>query len=269
MNASTIVMAQLEVHDCTAELYVNDVPALRIAPPKLHLQNIAVEQLLVPGSNRLELLVEPLGRPSRARIDIHELPYRPMSAIGRLIRFPEGADGTVEHGQLLAETAFEWAPYTKRTFPVVAGVEVDLGMAHGRWAWQDAPLLRLDAALADEAVLLLERVAAILRALDGDAFWRITERQLRDVRRAYPAITEAEMRRHLGVLMAYYAKVNDPVMAFDRAKHDFRVVGDGKLLQLIDQDWTTSFKLRDPGDGSPVPYDIFVARLDGELTIVR
>ncbi len=269
MNTPTIVMAQLEVHDCTAELLVNDVPAIRIAPPKIHIQNVAAEHLLVPGTNHLSLLIEPLEGPSRARADTHQLPYRPLSAIGRLIRFPEGADGTVEHGQLLGETIFEWAPDTQATFPVEVGVELDLGSAHGRWAWQDAPPLTLDASLVDEAAELLERVADILRARDGDAFWRITEHQLLDVQRAYPAVTEAEMRRHLAMLMAHYATVDDPVMALDRSKHDFRVVGDGRLLQLIDRDWTTSFKLRDPNDGSPVPYHIFAARLGGELTIVR
>lgn len=269
MSASTIVLAQLEVQDCTAELYVNGVPVIRITPSKLHIQNVAVEHFLVPGKNRIEVLVEPGGRPSGARLDTHFLSYRPMKAIGRLIRFPDGVPATVEHGELLAATMFDRAPGPPRLFPVEAAAQVDLGAAHGRWEWQDAPQLKLNDALIDEAHALLERVAAILRARKTEEFWRITELQLLDVQHAYPANNEAEMRRHLAVLMAYYEKAADPVMALERARYDFRLVAGDRLLQLIDRDWTTSLKMRDPGDGSPVPYSIFVARIRGELRIVR
>jgi hypothetical protein len=38
------------------------------------------------------------------------------------------------------------------------------------------------------------------------------------------------------------------------------------MLECLDQHWSTSFKLRDPGDESPVPYRILMARIDGRLS---
>jgi hypothetical protein len=271
MSSPTIVLAQLEVQDCTAELYVNGVPALRAAPRNVPLHNIAVEDLIIPGTNRLDLIIEPGPRPAEAGAERREITYRPMGAAGRLICFPEGVPGLVEYGHLIANVGFQWTGEipARRVFPIEETTHVDLGPAHGRWGWQDAPLLNLDEALFNEACALLDKVEAVLRARRADEFWQLTELQIRDVLRAYPALHEPQLRAELATLMAHYEKIDDPVMPRDRSQHDFRLVAGGRLLQLIDRDWTTSFKLRDPIDRSPVPYRIFVARIGGELRIVR
>ena len=271
MGASTIILAQLDTEDCTAELYLNGVPLIRIAPPKMRIQNASAEMLVVPGTNRLDVLVEPGSQPSTARAEYRELEFRPMHAIGRLIRFPEGVPGTVENGELLGETSFVWADGRpeRRAFPADIGTQIELFSANGRWAWQDATPLVLNDELIAEVRALLHQVEAAIRAADGDRLWKLTELQTRDVQRAYPAVTEGFLRGELATLMDHYKKSADPVIARDPAQHDFRLVAGGLMLQLVDRDYSTSFKLRHPGDGSAVPYRIFVARIDGQLRIVR
>jgi hypothetical protein len=225
----------------------------------------------VPGTNVLEVLIEPGPSPTRARSEFHELAFRPMEAIGRLIRFEEGAPGLAEHGRILGETRFSWSsPHPeRRMFPLDVSTQIELGQAHGRWGWQDAVPLTLNEALVDEACALLDQVEMLIRHTHADGLWRLTELQLADVQRAYPTVTESFLRADLKSLMTHYQGAPDPVMARDRQQHDFRLVGGGRLLELLDRDFSTSFKLRDPGDGSAVPYRIMLARIGSALRIVR
>jgi hypothetical protein len=267
---STILLAQLKVEGCTAELHLNGVPLIRIPPGRVPIENVAAEGYVIPGTNRLDVLVEP-GAPGAARTGSAEHDFRPIQAIGRLIRFPDGVPGTVEHGELIGETSFAWPEPRpqRRAFPVEVGTQLELGPAHGRWAWQDAPPLVLDDALVAEASAVLDDVERALRMFDADALWRLAELQLEDVQRAYPAVSEAHLRGELTTLLDHAKKASDPVIRRDPAEHDFRLVAGGRMLQLVDRDYSTSVKLRDPGDGSAISYAIALARIDGRLRIVR
>lgn len=269
----SVIHAQLEVSGCTAEFWLNGVPVTRIdrTPGRVPIENVAVMQLLVPGTNMLEIVVEPGSTPSVARTEKRELPFEKMSAVGRLIRFEEGASGLVEEGHLITEVVFRWddpSVNERMMFPKGSGMQFEMGAAFGQWDWQKAPDLVLDDALVAEARAVLDEVEAALRAYDEKRFWELTELQIKDVLRAYPALSEAAMRSELTTLMDHVKQSKDPVFPRDPADHDFRIVGQGKLLQCIDKDWTTSFEVRDPA-GDALPYRIMLARIDGKLRIVR
>lgn len=271
MNENTIVLAQLEVSDCSAELYLNGIPLMRLAPPQIPIQNIAVEQHLVPGFNTLELLVEPGSRPSLDRAEQKTLAFRPMTAVGRLIRFPDGVPGKVEYGELLGEVRFSWsnADLSQLRFPWSGMTQIDMGPAHGHFDWQDAPRLVLDKATLEETYALLDQLEATIRAFDEEGLWRMTEYQRSDLLRAYPALTEAQLRRELEVLLRHQRNVPDPVVPRDPSRHDFRIVAGGRMLQCIGVDWKSSIRLRNPGDHSELQYPLFLARMDSKLRIVR
>jgi hypothetical protein len=271
MSADRVILAQLEVARCTAELFLNGVPLLRIAPGDIPIENVAAEGFIVPGTNFLELLVEPGSSPSSSRTEYRELSFRPMRAVGRLLRFPDGVPGLAPHGELLGETIFAWdSPRpSRRAFPAEVGAQIELHGAHGRWAWQDAEPLELDEALVAEACALLDDVERAIRRGDKDRLWQLLEHQTLDAQRAYPALSEAGLRAELGTMLNHARKAADPVLTRDRAAHDFRLVAGGLMLELVDHDYSTTFKLRDPGDGSATPYRILAARIDGKLRIVR
>ena len=273
ITADSIIHAQLEVSDCTAELWLNDIPLMRIdtSPGRIPIENIAVMQYLVPGTNLLEIVVEPGSTPSVARTERHELPLKKMSAIGRLIRFQEGASGLVAEGDLLAEVRFQWDNTSldkRRFFPQGSGMQVEMGAAFGLWNWQKAPALVPGEALFAEARGVLDEVEGALRAFDESRLWELTELQLRDVLRAHPVLTEPGLRSELAAKLAQIKTDTSPVVARDPARHDFRIVGGGKLLECMDKDWTTSFKVRSPR-GNALPYRMMLARIDNRLRIVR
>jgi hypothetical protein len=268
-----IVHAQLEVFDTTAELWLNGIPVSRIEnnPSRVPIENVAVAQLLIPGTNMLELLVEPGSHPSIGRSEKRELPFKKMSAFARLLRFRAGASGMKEEGELLGEVFFRWedASLDKQVFPQSSAVQIEMGAAYGRWGWQDAPELVVDDALIAEARAVLDEVESAIRSFHADRFWALTELQIKDVLRAYPAVTEAYLRSDLEAMFNHYRDKPDPVMKRNPDDHDFRLVAGGRLLQCVDKDYSTSFKLRDPEDGTGVPYRIMLARVDGKLRIVR
>jgi len=272
-DPGSIIHAQLEVSHCTAELSINGVPASRIvwSPARIPIENVAVAQLLIPGTNMLELLIEPGSTPSVACTEKRELPFEKMSAIARLVRFRDGASGLPEEGEILGEVFFRWDDISldKQVFPQSTARQVEMGEAYGRWSWQDAPALVMSDALIAEARAVLDEVDAAIKTFSADRFWALTELQIKDVLRAFPAVTEAYLRGDLATMFDHYRDKPEPVMPRDPAHHDFRLVAGDKLLQCVDKDWSTSFKLRDPGDGSAVPYSIFLARIDRQLRIVR
>jgi hypothetical protein len=271
MSANTIVLAQLEVSDCSAELWLNGIPLMRLAPPMMHIQNLAVEQYLIPGTNTLELVIEPGVRPSLARKELREVAFRPMAATGRLIRFPEGVPGTVEYGELLCEARFSWLDATpdRQSFPRSIGAQVNMGPAHGRFSWQDAPTLVLNAVTIDEACALLDELEEAIVALDEERLWRLTGLKLHDVLRSYSQVTEESLRREFKALLGRQQNALTAVLHRDRSKHAFRIVAGGRMLQCIDDDWTSSFKLQNPRTGSLIQYPLFLARIDARLQVIR
>ncbi|MBW2453263.1 MAG: hypothetical protein JRI68_02080, partial [Deltaproteobacteria bacterium] len=186
-------------------------------------------------------------------------------------RFVDGVPATVEHGELLGEVKVIWqdGKPARRPFPVEESTHIEMGSAHGRWAWQDAPPLVLNEALIDEACRVLDEVATAIRTQHLGLLWQLNELQLRDVQRAYPALTEAYLRAEIAEGLTEVEGADDPVLPRDRSRHDFRLVGGDRLLQLVDDDWSTSFTLRHPSDGSPVPYRIMLCRIDGALRLMR
>lgn len=267
----SVIMTQLEIKGCAAVLYLNAVPITRLTPETVAGENCAVQQWLVPGENKLELLVEPGPTPSLARSPSFELERREMTAVARLLKFKEGDDGTAQSGTMLAEVRFEWdaeKPNTL-TFPQSVFTSTQLGSSFGPWAWQSYPDLVLDQSLIDEAQAILLELDAAVRGNHADRIWQLTELQMLDTARAYPALTEAYLRADITDMLQVFGVDGDPTLPRDPANQDFRLVAGAKLLELCDKDFRPSFRLRDRRRGQIVPFPTFLARVGKDLRIVR
>ncbi len=270
-DPDSVVMAQLEIHGCAAELYLNSVPLIRLAHGvTMGGENIAVQQWLTRGDNQLELLVEPGPTPSKARSEARLVERKELRAVARLLRFKEGAEGTAESGTLLAEAAFEWdAPKPNQlTFPYSVSTAVTMGSAFGPWQWESWPVLTLDDALREEARAVLAALDAAVRGKHVDHIWQLTELQMLDAGKAY-GLSEEFLRADVGDMLRVFAEDGDPTCPRDPAEEDFRLVAGGRLLQLVDKDFRPSFRLKDRKRGQIVPFPTYLGRLGRELRIVR
>jgi hypothetical protein len=271
-DPDSVVMAQLEIQGCSAELYLNAVPLIRLHPEvTMFGENVAVQQWLTRGDNRLELLVEPGATPSVARSELRTVDRREMKAVARLLRFKDGADGTAESGTLLAEASFEWdlTQPPRMTLPHSVVATSTFGSSFGPWAWESLPVLTLDAALVDEACEILGELDTAVRGKHADRVWQLTELQMRDAAKAYPGLNEEFLRADIDDMLRTFAEEGDPICPRDRSEHDFRLVAGGRLLQLVDKDFRPSFRLKDRKRGQIVPFPTYLGRVGGTLRIVR
>ncbi len=272
MALDRVLHAQLHVERCTAELFLNGIPIVHIDPKRrTAFESRAVEQFIVPGKNRVELLVEPGPHPSVARTELRQMKLGDAWAVARLVSFPDGVFTEPENGTVLGEVRFERLPDQdeSRTMPASLVGEVELASANGRWAWQDAPVLDPGDALVAEARAVLEELAAAYRVGSAPAIWKLFEGPTKDLARAYPAFTEAMAKSELELLTAHFTKIPDRVIPFKPEEHDFRIVGGGRLIECVDRDWKGSLRIKDPDDGSETPVTHLLARLDGRLRVVR
>lgn len=265
----TILMAQLEVSKCTAELYLNDIPLLRLTPKNLPVENVAVEEFALAGTNTLEILVEPGDRPSLARSPRRSDDRTPMRAVARLLRFAAGAPGTAEHGDLLAQVEFQGAEMAEETrmLPVSVRREAQVDLGRRRFTWQDGPPLSLGGEWAG-AVRVLEDIECAIVSGDANRLSYLMRHKIRDILDSYPAWDAVVLRRELEEIWLRNADPSEPVERGWREGLDFRLAAGGRLIQCVNQDWRGSIVLRKKS-GARVPQTLFLGRTEGELVVMR
>lgn len=263
----TIVYAELRVSGCYATLWLNDIPILSTGRLGSVFTHMAARQFLVRGMNRLELVVEPVVPPSRARTETRKLRLEDKWAIARLVRYDEGVPALVENGTRLLE--HHWIADGKEdTYPKVLEGTVAISDAAHRWGWEDAPLLTLDEATRKEAIAVLEAVGDTIAGNDLQRFLWVTEEKIRDSITAYPA-SAAIVQDQLRSFLDFWSRAEPPLFPLNDEAHDFRLVAGGRLLETVDADAFASLRLRDPSDGAAVPYPLFLARVGDRLKVVR
>lgn len=287
MTRETQILTRLEVKGCRAELYLNDVPVMMLRPDSQGLQLIASEQLVVPGRNRIELLVEPGPTPQAARSGARNLerdqicppvvtlaePIGPPGprAAAKLVQGVIEDTPTIADPDVLIEARWEWPAEVTQgvlTFPQSVIAEIELP-GRGRWRWQDAPQLELDDGLRAEALAFLDDFETAFRAGRLDVLWELSRQQTEDVQRCYSGLTEEFLKGDLARVVDFYRRSSVPVLPRDPERMDFRLAARGRLLHVVDKGWEPALKLKDPDDGLEVGVPMFLARVEGALRIVR
>ncbi|UQA62016.1 hypothetical protein [Polyangium aurulentum] len=271
LDTSHVIHAQLEIEGCTAELWLNGIPIMRLGPHTMPLESQAVQQFLVAGTNQIELLVEPGPSPARARTEYRDLTLVDARAVGRLYRFEGGTIPDPEFGERLIDVTWRSGESgsTRESFPRSAYGQAELGAVVPRWSYQDAPILSMEESLVDEADAALEEVAEAFRRGSPAQLLAALEEQQREVLLAYPALTADFIRDDLSLLVTDYHRAKEPVLPLRRDRHEFRLVAGGRMIQCVDDDWKPSLRLVDPDEGNEVPYPLFLARIGGRLRVVR
>jgi hypothetical protein len=268
MSEEHVLHAELEVKDCVAELYVNGIPVRRLGPDTQPRATHAVQHYLIPGTNEIELLVEPGPTPSVARTKASQKLLPKASAVARLIKYPDGAFPEPENGETLAEVHYRGKTDYEELFPKSFIGQAEIGAAFGRWSWQDAPDLVLDEATVKEALAVIKEAEMALRSGSVDAVMAVIEISFKECWRAYPANEEKMLRAEMEAFLGSLKSVPEPILPADPARIDFRLVARDKILECIDKDWETSLRLVNE-EGLEVPYSLLLARIGGRLRVVR
>lgn len=269
MSADKVTYAYFEVRGCKAEFYLNGIPCVRLDASDISVQSQSVQELLVPGANELEILIEPGDHPSAARSHARNANVKDMFARAAVTDIPPDLPTQPEYGTVLADVEFKLRPSEpeERSVPISVGGSFTLTRMTARWAWQDSPAMVLDEALKLEAREVLARLEEAFRSQSVDRYFDLAEAALKDGLKAYPAWDDAHLRDEIGKIMQWHKDQGGEFAPWSEEDEDFRLVAGDRLLHCVRKDWSALLKLR--GKEGDVPYPVLLGRVGGKLGVVR
>ncbi|NQZ06097.1 MAG: hypothetical protein HRT35_02960 [Algicola sp.] len=276
LNQDFMLHVDLYVKGCTAEFYVNDIPVRRMDGEEEHFHSMVAHHLLVDGKNKLEIIVWPGDTPSKARQksvlqdpeDRQGLP----KVCARLMRYPVGAfAGDTKSGQIIMQLNWEFDPQNfinnPDPYPLAPSLEKDLGKHLGFWYWQQAEPVNLEI----ELPLITQVVKAIHEAFkmgDGQVITRYCAPYLRDMGKALPAYGETAFVNDMLRDVSANAGKDDWVEPFLPENHDFRLCGNGRIVEVVDKNWLPTVRTIPNESGKKYPLAMFLGKIKGKWYVL-
>lgn len=264
------VCLEAAVAGCEAEVYVNDIPLGRIAgggalPDRF---GMTVSDYVVDGPNRIELLLFPGDRPSRARAPQGQRDTAGVRAWIRLAEYDAGmaiGDG----GYTLHELYFD-GDRGEMPAPIsVADTASVTSQFAAPWAWQGAEPLVMSGALMADATRFVEQVWSVMANRDVAGQNALSDLNVREGCVAYgtdPRATRADHNEILGNIFG------DPTFAMrplDHEAFDFRLVAGGRMVQCVGTDWRPVVRSEPDRGGTVMRVPLMIGRLDGRMAWLR
>lgn len=268
-----MIHLDLYTQHCEAEFYFNDIPIRRMtASENFHSMN--AHHLLLDGKNQMEILIKPGLTPSTARKlsedhGLDEQGHAPKACL-KLVKYPIGAfAGDDGQSQLLMQLNFE---YDKEKNPVIQfpfsiKMEKELGPMFGGWNWEQCSQISLNESISQIHEVAKKVYQAFVQG-DAETVVRLSSPALNDLGRALPAYGENAFRNDMLRDIQTNALVAKSAPAYDTEVTDYRVCADGRLVQLLNKDWTHTIKA--PADADGVEYELpaFLGQYQGQWFIV-
>lgn len=265
------LMLRMQTQGCAAEVWLNDLPIGRtsLQEPTLCLP---VHEYLLAGSNRLELVIDPLAPGQSRDPSACKLSDRAVGAWARLLLPRIGNLGHENQARTLAELV--WAAAEGDIYALGHRVSVDasLPVKFPRWRWLDAPPL----AAAGTLDMLKPLVAAHLQQLaiamakgEVDRFVAASRLKLEELAVAYQqplADVTSRLQSRLQLLHATKAlRMEIP----DTDTLQLRVCGNGRLLECLGANAEPALRALPAPDGSRASWPLRVAVVNGQCHNLR
>ncbi len=264
-----MIHVELTAKNCRAEVYLNDIPIKRLDGGGQSFISIPAHQFLVPGTNALEIVVNPGATPTLARIGSTELPVAGIVAEARVRRYVEGMFTDDPGAEQLAEAVWRPGPAGTERFPKTVRVRFDCGAAFGRWAWQDASIIELKRDLP----AIINLVQGVHEAFRTGQAGPVLERgalRLNEGARAYPARGLGGLRMQQAAYFERNAREEDwAVEVLDPSQADYRLCAGGRMIEIVDKNWQPTIRSKPTKSGDVFPFPMFLSKIDGKFVIIR
>ena len=273
-KAQTVIHAELVVKNCTAEIMLNDIPIERLDGKEWPRISEPVATNLKDGINRLELVINPGTSPSTSRTDKRLLNKKGISVHARLVSYPVDVYPSDVKGDVLIDLKWEGGAEDKeQEFPVILQGEADLGKQYGEWIWANAEKITLDEKTITEINGIIRTIHSAYSAGNSEPINLLMKDYLfTDISKAYgvqkPEDLAREFDEYLKDLKAESPKTGWRVLPLKPEEFDFRVVGNGKLVQCLDKNWKDVIQSID-NDGDDFPFWMMLAKINGKWVIAR
>lgn len=259
---------RLQGNFCTAEVWLNGVPACRIDSDRCLLEARPVHEFLLPGKNHLALLITPgplPSQPMQASSSYRTVPRTYAEAL--LVRAPEGVFADDPEAQPLARV--EWRPEigTEVRPPLVLEARFDVPVWWPSWSWTEAqpvsPSLELDRVVFQ----FVSNVFTTLRTGDPSFYMQAAATHFEELAKAYslsPDVTR-------GNFLKQWAQYKDvPLRAPVTAAMSLRSCAGGRLIECLDTGFEPMLRAETAANGTiPIRFPIGLSFFGNEIRIVR
>lgn len=273
INKDYMLHLDLYVKDCAAEFYFNDIPVRKMEATE-NFHSLNAHHLVLDGSNQMEIVVNPGPTPSVAKKvsteSTNEKPDGDPKACMRLVKYPVGAyAGDTVTGKAVMQLNWELAKLelTSFAYPMFTSTKVDLGKMLGPWFWQQCSPVNFE----QELPRIHQAVEALYTAfISGDAqtVVRMSEAALRDIGKALPAYGEQGFREDMLADIQTNKVLTEKALPYDAELTDFRLCANGRLVQLINKDWSHTIKMPEDEEGEVYELPAFIGKLRDQWFVV-
>jgi hypothetical protein len=261
-----LLYADLSSENCSAELWLNDIPIAQVTEAASYL-SVAAAMYVVDGVNNMEVIVNPGPEPARARDRNPQTPAENATVAARLTGLDPGQFTDDPNAPVLMRV--DWTRDPAVTVgPFTANGSANLGSMFGAWAWQSAPPLQLDAATIASVTEVLERVRTSLQQGDPAVLGRLARPKFEAAAFAFPARSLAETLRQFSAVVARNAATPGWTMApLDPAQFSFRLAAGGRLIECINKDWRATLRATSESRTLPYYFPMFLGYYGNEFAI--
>lgn len=253
-----------------AEVLVNGVPLSACAAGMSADDGVPATEWLVEGANELRLVIE--AAPSALATDgegpADASPAEPLVARAEILRGQLGEVPEAEGRDVVARVSFAPPVEGPLVWPFVATATFQL-QGRPRWAWQDAsPVAPEEPAVRAELLAFVRGIHADLAARDVDAILGKAAPRFADAPGLGVASEDAKARFRRSFL-AMVATEGYSIAPMEEGEVVFRAVAEGRVVRVTSRVDDAS-PLRSGLDASAEwLFDVWIARIEGQLAIVR
>ena len=224
-----IAVLEVEVSGIEAEVVINDVPVTRMTAESPQ-EALSVEQFVIGGPNKLELVLGPGAYPSIARTGNHPVSGDGLWAKAAIVEYPAGVFPGDPSGNYLMGIDWRGPDGEDVATPLVVVEERDLaGAREATWSWHVADPLEIDANTIEEVTGFLADLHASLERRDAAPIVDASRTKVKEASKAYGLDFDGELAGLSGFLADEFAHETWAMEPLDPETFDLRLCGSGRL----------------------------------------
>jgi hypothetical protein len=276
----TFYVIECRANGVDVEFHLNGIPIVIRGPKYGQAQGCPVNHNIIDGVNEISMVVRPGPVPSQADTGPGGKKWKGKatsleSAHIRLSKYPHGSVVGGPEGVELVR--IDWPvkdekvnrdDFQEGEFPFRMSAKIELGQVNGPWQWQSAPRLSLEKERA-AVTELLTRLHTSLNARDPEPFLEASALRLVELGKAYGKSPRNYAEAVRKITREDTADEKWGLEPLKPEEFDLRTVADGRMIECIAKDWRPILREKPAKDGSLSHYHMTVARIAGELRIVR
>jgi len=269
--SQSIVVLHLNCSGCRAEAWINGIPVTRVDPDGCSSEVRPIHEYLLPGENRVVVLVEPGSNPSQPMAP--GVPFVPPAGAFARLQIKQGLRGTfVDDPATRALATVEWRPASNApvTPPVMLETSVILNSSWPRWSWLDGDRVTLSNEVTDRVHTLLRLLVEGMEKGDPSRYMRAAETRFAEIARAYGLSERETQGNFLEDFQEVSAEPEFRMAEVARDKMALRLCADGKVIDCLDTNFEPLLRATPRGDGStPIRFPMKVAVFGQQMRVIR